>query len=147
MQVAEQHAVYHLGGSKALGRSVDNLIDLAELIEAGVPRRAADLLRAHLQLSEQEWARCLGVSTKTLQRQSKDGQKRLTLAQGDRLYRLARIAELAEGVFEDVQRMCDWLREPQRGLGNRVPLDLLQTEAGAREVEDLLGRIEYGVLS
>lgn len=147
MQVAEQQAVYQLGGSKALGRAVDNLIDLADLIEAGVPRRAADTLRAHLQLTEQEWARSLGVSTKTLQRQSKDGQKRLTLAQGDRLYRLARIAALAESVFEDVQRTCDWLRSPQRGLGNRTPLDLLQTEAGAREVEDLLGRIEYGVLS
>jgi putative toxin-antitoxin system antitoxin component (TIGR02293 family) len=147
MQVAEQQAVYHLGGSKALGRTVDNLIDLAELIEAGVPRRAADTLRDHLQLSEQEWARSLGVSTKTLQRQSRDGQKRLTLAQGDRLYRLARIVALAEEVFEDAPRTRDWLREPQRGLGNRAPLDLLQTEAGAREVEDLLGRIEYGVLS
>lgn len=145
MQVAEQQAVYRLGGSKALGRAVDNLIDIAELIEAGVPRRAAEALRAHLDLSDQEWARSLGVSTKTLQRQS--GQKRLTLAQGDRLYRLARIAALAEEVFEDAQRMRDWLHEPQRGLGNRVPLDLLQTEAGAREVEDLLGRIEYGVLS
>lgn len=147
MQVAEQQAVYHLGGSKALGRTVDNLIDLAELIEAGVPRLAADTLRAYLHLNEQEWARSLGVSTKTLQRQSKEGQKRLTLAQGERLYRLARIVALAEEVFEDELRARDWLCQPQRGLGNRTPLDLLQTEVGAREVEDLLGRIEYGVLS
>jgi uncharacterized protein (DUF2384 family) len=28
-----------------------------------------------------------------------------------------------------------------------VPLDYAETEIGAREVEDLLGRIEYGVYS
>ena len=50
-------------------------------------------------------------------------------------------------MFEDSERAHRWLKEPQRGLGNRTPLSLLGTEAGAREVEDLLGRIEYGVFS
>lgn len=50
-------------------------------------------------------------------------------------------------VFENPDRARRWLREPQRALGNRVPLELLGTEAGAREVEDLLGRIEYSVFS
>ncbi len=40
-----------------------------------------------------------------------------------------------------------WLRQPQFALGGRVPLEMLHTEAGTREVEDLLGRIEYGVIS
>jgi putative toxin-antitoxin system antitoxin component (TIGR02293 family) len=56
-------------------------------------------------------------------------------------------AALAEEVLEDAGRAREWLHQPQRGLGNRIPLDLIRTEAGAREVEDLLGRIEYGVFS
>lgn len=147
MRVAEQQAYYLLGGARSKGQQPQNLLELATLIEQGVSRRAADSLRAHLQLSDQEWAHCLGVSSKTLQRQAKAGQERLTSAQGDRLYRLARIAAFAEEVFENEDRARHWLREAQRGLSNRVPLDLLQTEAGAREVEDLLGRIEYGVLN
>jgi len=33
------------------------------------------------------------------------------------------------------------------GLGGETPLEYAETEVGAREVEDLLGRIEYGVYS
>jgi putative toxin-antitoxin system antitoxin component (TIGR02293 family) len=120
---------------------------MAEAIEGGLPRAAAQRLRQHLGLTERELAESLGISAKTLQRQSRQRDARLTPAQGDRLYRLARLAAFAEEVFEDPERARRWLREPQRGLGNRVPLDLLRTEAGAREVEDLLGRIEYGVYS
>jgi putative toxin-antitoxin system antitoxin component (TIGR02293 family) len=38
------------------------------------------------------------------------------------------------------------LQTPQPGLADVHPVDLLKTEAGAREVEDLLERIEYGVV-
>jgi putative toxin-antitoxin system antitoxin component (TIGR02293 family) len=136
-----------MGGSRALGKRVRTLIDLGELIESGVPRGAAQHLRERLNLTEGELAESLGVSAKTLQRLAKKPAGRLTSAQGDRLYRLARLMALAEEVFEDAQRAREWLREPQRGLGNRVPFALIRNEAGAREVEDLLGRIEYGVFS
>ena len=39
------------------------------------------------------------------------------------------------------------VNSPQVGLGGAVPLDYAETELGAREVEDLLSRIEYGVYS
>jgi putative toxin-antitoxin system antitoxin component (TIGR02293 family) len=45
---------------------------------------------------------------------------------------------------EDARR---WLSSPQVGLGGAVPLAFAATEVGAREVEDLLGRIEFGVYS
>jgi putative toxin-antitoxin system antitoxin component (TIGR02293 family) len=82
-----------------------------------------------------------------LQRLAKQRAPRLTPAQSDRLYRLARLVALAEEVFEDRERAHSWLRQAQRGLGGRVPLELMRTEVGAREIEDLLGRIEYGVFS
>jgi putative toxin-antitoxin system antitoxin component (TIGR02293 family) len=52
-------------------------------------------------------------------------------------------AEVLEG--EDNARR--WLTSPQHGLAGATPLDYATTEAGAREVEDLLGRIEFGVYS
>ena len=45
------------------------------------------------------------------------------------------------------QHARTWLAAPQHGLGGAIPLDYARTEVGAREVEDLLGRIEYGVYS
>jgi uncharacterized protein (DUF2384 family) len=35
----------------------------------------------------------------------------------------------------------------QKGLGGKTPLEYADTEPGAREVEDLLGRLEHGVFS
>lgn len=143
----EQHTIEVMGGTRNLGGAVRNQIDLAERIAEGLPRSAALAVRRRLGLTEEELAAGLGVSTKTLQRQAKDAASRLKPAQSDRLYRLARIAALAEEILEDRGRAHRWLREPQRGLANRVPLGLLSSDAGAREVEDLLGRIEYGVFS
>lgn len=143
----EQHTLDVMGGARVLGKRVHNQLDLADLIMRGLPRKAAQAVRARLNLTEQEFAHSLGVSPKTLQRQAKAAVERLNPTQGDRLYRLARIVAFAEEVLEDPERAHRWLQEPQRGLGSRRPLDLLQSEVGAREVEDLLGRIEYGVLS
>lgn len=143
----EQDVVTVLGGQRALGRAIHNQLDLADVVASGMPRRAAESLRRRLHITEQELARSMGVSAKTLQRVAARRPARLTPAQGDRLYRLARIVAMAEAVFEDRERAYRWLQEPQRGLGERVPLAVLATGAGAREVEDLLGRIEYGVFT
>ncbi len=59
----------------------------------------------------------------------------------------ARIIELAIRVLEDEEKARNWLQKPQYGLGGAVPIELLQTEAGAKEVEELLWRIEYGIVS
>ncbi|RJQ47182.1 MAG: DUF2384 domain-containing protein, partial [Nitrospiraceae bacterium] len=72
---------------------------------------------------------------------------RLSPVESDRVYRFARIIALAEDVFEDKEEALEWLKNPQYGLGGRIPFDMLQTDAGAREVEELLIRIDYGVIS
>jgi len=41
----------------------------------------------------------------------------------------------------------DWLRSRNQALGGATPLSLLDTDAGAEDVMDLLGRIEHGVHS
>ena len=55
-----------------------------------------------------------------------------------------RALELFEGDSRAAER---WLSSPKRALGGAVPYELAETEAGAREVEALIGRIEHGVFS
>jgi putative toxin-antitoxin system antitoxin component (TIGR02293 family) len=71
----------------------------------------------------------------------------LTVEETDRAVRLARIAELAERIFGDKAKAHRWLRKPKRTLGRATPLAYLASEAGARLVEDMLYRIEYGIIS
>jgi putative toxin-antitoxin system antitoxin component (TIGR02293 family) len=50
-------------------------------------------------------------------------------------------------LFESPEVAARWLRRPNRALGGERPLDLLTSDAGARVVEQVLGRIEHGVYS
>ena len=40
-----------------------------------------------------------------------------------------------------------WLTASNRALGGEIPITLLDTSAGAHEVETVLDRIEFGVYS
>lgn len=68
--------------------------------------------------------------------------------QFDRLSRVSKVFERTLELFEaDAATARAWLGHPQRALGGAVPLDLLGTELGARQVEDLIGRLEHGVFT
>ena len=58
-----------------------------------------------------------------------------------------RVLDRAAELFEDRDLARGWLHKCAYGLGGRKPIDSMQTEDGAREVEALLGRIEHGVYS
>jgi putative toxin-antitoxin system antitoxin component (TIGR02293 family) len=77
-----------------------------------------------------------------------EGVKRRPLAseETDKALRLARIVTRAESVFGDKTKAHGWLRKPKRVLNGATPLDYLASEAGARTVEEMLDRIDLGVL-
>jgi putative toxin-antitoxin system antitoxin component (TIGR02293 family) len=58
---------------------------------------------------------------------------------------LSKIVAVAEEALESAGNAMRWLRRAQPALDGAVPLDLLVTQAGADEVEELLRRIDFGV--
>ena len=120
--------------------------DCDRLIRDGIPWEAVADIKKELNLTDGELAKVLDVSERTLSR-LRQSNKKLAASTGDRLYRLVNIYSLTRKVFDASSAAREWMHQPQVGLGGRTPLDFLRTEAGAREVEDLLGRIEYGVIS
>lgn len=136
-----------LGGRKVLGKAAATAFDFTDLIETGLPHSALEHVKNALKLTDREVSDALDISGKTITRLRHAPGRRLSPSISDRLYRFARLYALAEEVLEDKEQARDWLRSPQVGLNNRTPLDLMRTEAGAREVESLLVRIEHGVLS
>jgi putative toxin-antitoxin system antitoxin component (TIGR02293 family) len=115
------------------------------VIRKGIPFTAIRAVKSKLEMSDSEFAKILGMSLRTLHRKKETHQK-LSITEGDRLYRVLRIFALAGEVLESDEMAKRWLHKPQHGLGGRVPMELIQTEAGAREVEDLLEKIEFGVI-
>ena len=104
-----------------------------------------DVLRHNLSLPMEKLVPMLGISKATFHRRKTAGK--LDTAESDRVVRFARLLGKAAAVMESLEDGRRWLKSPQVGLGGAVPLEYAETEVGAREVEDLLGRIEYGVYS
>jgi putative toxin-antitoxin system antitoxin component (TIGR02293 family) len=135
-----------LGGRKVLGKDIKNPDDLAELVRKGLPASAVTALAERLDVGSIALSQKLGIPQRTLARRLNQ-QSRLTAAESDRTVRLARVYATAIEMIGDEQKAVQWLLAPNRALGGERPLDRLDTDLGTRDVEDILGRIAYGVYS
>jgi putative toxin-antitoxin system antitoxin component (TIGR02293 family) len=68
----------------------------------------------------------------------------LTIEESDRAVRLLRIQTLAEDTFGSKEKSALWLRRALSELDGETPLDIAQTEAGARVIETILAKIAWG---
>lgn len=144
--VNELHAVVEeLGGERTLGRPLATNNDLREAIREGFPPAVVKELMRACDLTLKELASSLDLSVRSLQRRQRSG--RLASFESDRLYRLARIAALAHEYLGDHERAARWLKRPNRALRGLAPISAIDTELGARQVENILGRIAYGGIS
>ena len=153
--------VHHKGSSLGLKKAVGGVVSycvhgptgkiafppgkMVEVLRIGLPVRELMDLQASLAVPMEKLVPMLGISKATLHRRKTAG--RLDQAESDRVVRDARLMGRAIEVMESEDNARQWLASPQFGLGGAVPLEYAETEVGAREVEDLLGRIEYGVYS
>jgi putative toxin-antitoxin system antitoxin component (TIGR02293 family) len=135
-----------LGGEVVLGRSMNNGGALAELVREGLPIKALLLLAERLDLRQAEISEKIGIPKRTLTRRLTQ-HSRLTAAESDRAVRLAQVYANAAETLGDGDKAAAWLKTPNRALRGGRPLDQLDTDPGVREVEDVLGRIAYGVYS
>src|SRR2546426_1852166 len=137
---ATQHVMEMLGGARVFRGRQSNPSELRTRIKDGFPYAALESIRTRLRLSLPETAMLLHTPLRTLARRRRE--RKLQADESDRLYRLARVAGQAITVFGNEEKAATWLRRPNRALNNEIPLQLLDTEVGARQVEDVLGRIQ-----
>ena len=143
---ATEYVIEALGGPKVFkGRAAPTATELRDRVRTGLPYQSLESIRERLNLTLPEAAVVLHVPLRTLARRRHG--RRLDADESDRLYRLARIAAQAVGVLGTDEKAATWLRRPNRALNGEVPLALLDTDLGARQIEDVLGRIEHGVVS
>lgn len=119
---------------------------LRQAVESGLAFDALLLAQQELQVEQQQVLEIVGLSPRTLARRKQAG--RLSREESDRIARIAVVIDAAEQLFEGHHgNAVAWLKRPVRALGGEVPLQLLMTEAGARDVLDVIGRLEHGVFS
>ena len=130
---------------KAVTSKAKHPAELIRKIQKGLRFSELETLQNSLEMPFEELAAKLSISRSTLQRRKAAG--RLSPDESDKVMRFSRLLEHATKVFGHIDKARAWLKHPQYGLGGAVPLDYAETEIGAREVDNLLGRIDYGVYS
>lgn len=121
--------------------SVSNAL-IVEKVRKGLPVHAFSRLREAMDLPAERLARLIHIPLRTLAR-----RRVFKIDESERIVRLGRLFQRALEVLGSEEEARRWLGRSQKALGNIVPLDFADTEPGAREVEDLLGRLEHGVFS
>lgn len=126
-------------------RSYDHVKILGK-IKQGLQARSLSILEESLDVSQKQLSGLLAIPTSTLTRRRQEG--RLKPDESDRVVRFARLKDSAvQTMAGDEKAATHWLNTPLEILGGETPLLHASTELGARDVEDLLGRIRHGVFS
>jgi len=133
-------------GFRTLGLSGHDSLQMVRLIRAGFPFHRLARFQKATALPWDKVAHLVAIPQRTLSRRENDGK--LQPDESDRVWRASAIFDMAVDLFEgDTTAARQWLLTPQAGLGGEVPLELASTQIGAREVENLIGRLEYGVVA
>jgi putative toxin-antitoxin system antitoxin component (TIGR02293 family) len=129
-----------------LGLRVSNTHDLIHQLEHGFSFTALQTFATNSGISVSVITAIVGIPDRTLARRK--AATKLTPDESERLLRLSTVFEKAVKLFEgDAVAAVKWLTSPKKALNNLPPLTYCRTELGAREVENLIGRLEHGVFS
>ena len=121
----------------------DNTDQLIAQLKEGLSTASFDMLKQHLNISENVLSKIVQIPKRTLDRRRKKGKLRTD--ESERVLRLAQVYDMAFNVFGAQKKAQSWLKKPARGLGGKIPLEYADTDLGAHEVLNLLGRIDHGV--
>jgi len=131
-----------MGGRGTLGSRVTSMHDLTDTISAGLPKQALRKTAQRIFHHPREVNKLIYrlVPEATYKRRT-----RLTPAESERTERLARVIAAAEEAWSDQKDAHQWLQTAHPELGGSTPLERSLSELGAREVEELLNKMYYGI--
>jgi putative toxin-antitoxin system antitoxin component (TIGR02293 family) len=132
-----------LGGTRVLGSAVTSLLELSDAVERGLPKSTLRNVarRIFSDTADQRAMMHRIVPEATYKRR----RERLSPAESERTERLARVVAMAEDVWQDRDQARHFLITPHPEIGGKTPLDAALTELGARQAEEIMTRIIYGL--
>lgn len=131
-----------------LGFETRKQSELIAQILRGFPFQAMEMLGKKTGLTSAQIRTAIGMSERTLARRRKVAGKKFTIEESDRLVRISRLFAMASDLFEgNAEAAKRWMLNPNPAFNQVSPMEMIRTEIGSREVENLIGRLEHGVFS
>ncbi len=134
-----------LGDKHGSDRSAPGDFDLIKLTREGIKKSSHKALASYLGLSMEVVSGLLHTSYRNLQR--KDDDSLLDTLKTERVLELASFAQRGIDVIGSKDGFTEWIQSPLPALGNKTPVDFLDTSFGINFLLKILGRLEQGVFS
>ncbi|MGH7936284.1 MAG: type II RES/Xre toxin-antitoxin system antitoxin [Chthoniobacterales bacterium] len=117
-------------------------LEQIETIRKGIAAQVFDQIAAALGVGKETLARKLNINAQTLRKRK---SRKLSADEAEKSLRVARVFAFATEVLGSENDARYWLNQNIPALGGKRPLDLLDTDVGAHEVNNLLGGIKWGM--
>jgi len=140
-----QDDVFKVIGDSSLSRQVQEY-GLVSMIREGFPAESAFGVQRAIGASKTEIEMITGVSYRTLQRHV-EKKNNLSPVVSDRLVRFLNVLNEASKTLGNKKNGIAWMNRPCRPLGNKKPIELVDTIVGSSQISDILGRIRHGIFS
>ena len=132
--------------AEARSEDLARRLRLIQRVRDGLPFSDLSRFIHAIGMSQEEAALAFHIPRRTLARR-KGTAGRMAAGEGERMVRFARVLAQAQDTLGSLEKAKSWLNLENQALGGVTPLSLLDTDLGAQAVQDILGRIEYGVFS
>jgi putative toxin-antitoxin system antitoxin component (TIGR02293 family) len=142
MSTTQTSWLKHIGAW--LGHIPKSEFDLAVYADKGLPTDVTNTMTKH-GLTQGEVS-SLVIPARTLKHR-RSRHERLSKDETDKAIRSARILSQAQLVFGDDSLALEWMREAKRRFDGRTPMQMMETEAGGRLVEEMLFQLEHGMFA
>lgn len=144
MSVTVQQIADVLGGYRVLGRQINSMRELDDIVREGMPKTALDTFINALGESRYgEFA--IQLRNKIVPRATYNRVDRFNLQVSETTERMARLYAIALSVFDDAEAAVRFMAHPHPELGDRAPFEAALTEIGGREVEEVIARGLHGL--
>jgi putative toxin-antitoxin system antitoxin component (TIGR02293 family) len=132
-----------LGGSSTFAKPLKSIMELGAAVERGLPKSTLRNVARRIfpDAASQRALMHRIVPEATYKRR----RERLSAAESERTERLARVVAMAEEVWQDPAQARRFLTTPHPEIGGKTPVDAALTELGARQAEEVMARILYGL--
>jgi len=117
----------------------------ALMAQRGISKVSFESFKNRTGLDYNQLAFLLSVARNTLI--NKKGEELFDVTISEKLISLAEVYTHGFDVFGSEDTFIKWLNAPNRALGMVTPFSMLHTQYGRQEVQNVLGRIEWGVYS
>ena len=132
-----------------LGEKPRNDFDLAQIVRKGLPLTVQAAFLSH-GMTKDEF-HLIVIPHRTFrhrtERRNRGIEEVLTPDESDKAVRAARVLALAEGICADRDKAFSWMRKAKKRFQGETPMEMLQTEAGARLVEQMLIQVDEGMFA